>query len=138
MTRKRAKTLWTILIAGTIAVLLPITLVHILRSTMGRMITNDNANIVFQEFQLAIDHGSEIHDPRSAAAIAQQAYVEKTKLVLLDGWGNPMHIYAVLQGNSCELNIQSAGPDGKYGTSDDVSIERTFELPAWHGVPPIH
>jgi hypothetical protein len=125
---RRAKTFWTILITASIAVLLPITIYHIVRASMARMITDDNASIVFSEFQTALDHGSTVRDPITAAAVANEAYREKTTGILVDGWGKPMHIYAEMHGTSCDLNIQSAGPDGNFGDSDDVTIEKTFDL----------
>jgi hypothetical protein len=122
------KTFWTIFICAAIAVSLPITLYTIVRRSMARMITNDNAGIVFTEFQNALDHGSAVRDPISAAAVADQAYREKMTGILVDGWGKPMHIYAEIHGTSCDLNIQSAGPDGNFGDSDDVTNEKTFDL----------
>jgi hypothetical protein len=124
----RVKNLWTILICAIVAVLLPITAYTIIRASLAKMITDDNASIVFTEFQTALDHGSTVRDPITAAAVANQAYREKTTGILVDGWGKPMHIYAEIHGTSCELNIQSAGPDGNFGDSDDVTNEKTFDL----------
>lgn len=124
----RAKTFWTILISGTIAILLPMTIVTILRRAMGKMITEDNASIVFSEFQAALHQGNIVHDPVAAASVANEAYRNKTNNVLIDGWGKPMNIYAVMHGNSCELDIQSAGPDGNFGDSDDLTLRQTFDL----------
>jgi hypothetical protein len=124
----RAKTFWTILACATVAVLLPVTAYTIIRKSMARMITDDNASIVFSEFQAALDKGSTVRDPITAASVANQAYRDKTSGILVDGWGKPMHIYADIHGASCDLNIQSAGPDGNFGDSDDVTIEKTFDL----------
>jgi hypothetical protein len=124
----RAKTFWTILITGSIAVLLPIVLVKIVRASMGRLITDDNAGIVFTQFQEAINEGAVIHDPITAAAAANEAYEKKTHGILVDGWAKRMNVFAAVEGNSCQLNIQSAGPDGNFGTKDDVTIEQTFDI----------
>jgi len=124
----RAKTFWTIFMCAAIAVLLPVTAYTVIRKSLARMITDDNASIVFSEFQNALEHGSTVRDPITAAAVANQAYREKTSGIVVDGWGKPMHIYAEIHGTSCDLNIQSAGPDGNFGDSDDVTIKKTFDL----------
>ncbi len=134
MSGGRGKTFWTILISGSIAVALPVAGVYLVRLMMARMITKDNAGVVFSQFQIAINHGNLIYDPVTAAAVAEQAYRDKTSAVLLDGWGKRMHVYAVIQDKTCALHVQSAGPDGNFGGSDDLDIEQTFELTAQSGV----
>jgi hypothetical protein len=118
----------TFVATGVLAVLLPVGLVMAVKALMGPMITRDNASIAFREFQSAIDTGAQIRDPRTATAVATEAYRNKTGGILLDGWNHPMHIYAVVQGTTCQLNIQSAGPDGNFGDGDDLTIEKQFDL----------
>jgi hypothetical protein len=59
--------------------------------------------------------------------VADRAYREKGG-VLVDGWSNPMRISAVVQGDSCELILLSAGQDGAFGTADDFTVRKTFDL----------
>jgi hypothetical protein len=125
-----AKSFFTFLIAGVFFISLPVVVFFIFRFFMARMITTDNAGIVFDEFQGVLDKGAIIRDPLMAADVAGQAYREKMKQTALDGWGRPFRIHSSVRGSRCELKIESAGPDGAFGTGDDVSLERTFDLPA--------
>jgi hypothetical protein len=33
-----------------------------------------------------------------------------------------------VEGSQCVLTVLSAGPDGAFGTADDVSLQQTFDL----------
>jgi len=41
-------------------------------------------------------------------------------LVLVDAWGRPMYYDADVTANNDEPGLLSAGPDGKFGTNDDI------------------
>jgi hypothetical protein len=129
MTPIRARTVWTVLIAFAITLTLPFTAYFVFSKLMTRMITRDNAGIVFDQFQAALDKGGVfIHDSASAVSVAERAYLEKASGTALDGWSNPMRISAIVQGNSCQLIVLSAGADGAFGTADDISMTRSFDL----------
>jgi hypothetical protein len=125
---KVAKNLSTFFIAGTVAVLIPLCVIALLRRAMGKMLTDDNAGIAFVEFGKAIQEGNIVHDPATAVALANSAYLKRTTGILVDGWSRPMHMYAVISGAQCELHIQSAGRDGVFGDADDLNYQQTFDL----------
>ena len=124
----RARAVWTALIAGSVLLLIPVAVFVLFRTYMSRLITRDNTDIVLQEFQTAIDHGTIVHDPADAALVAERAYRERSNAVPLDGWGHHLEIAAELHGDSCTLNVQSAGPDGLMGTGDDLTESRSYNL----------
>lgn len=129
MSSVRLKTAWTVLIALAITLSLACAAYFIISRTMARMITRDNAGIVFDQFQAVLDKGEVIiHDPATAASVAERAYREKMSGPPVDGWANLMRISAVIHGNSCQMTVQSAGPDGAFGTADDMLMQRTFDL----------
>jgi len=97
MSRITAKSVWTFLIAGVFFVSLPIGVFYTFRFFMARMITRDNAGIVFDQFQETLDKGAIIHDGMVAADIADQDYREKMNQTALDGWGKPFRIQGSVQ-----------------------------------------
>jgi hypothetical protein len=125
---KTAKNVWTFLIAGTVAILIPIGVVLLLQKTLAKTVTDDNASVMFAEFGPALHSGNIVHDPLTAAALAREAYQKKSGGILVDGWANPMHVYAILNGRTCELHLQSSGPDGRFGDADDLNYQQTFDL----------
>lgn len=125
---KVAKNVSTFLIAGIVAVLIPVCVTMLLRKGMAKMLTDDNASVLFGEFASALKQGNIVRDPLTAAEVARQAYQEKSHGILVDGWMHPMHVYAVLNGSSCELHLQSAGPDGNFGNADDLNYQQTFDV----------
>jgi hypothetical protein len=126
----RARTFWTVLIAFAITLPLPFAAYFGFKLIMTKVVTRDNASVVFDQFQEAISQGSVIiHDPFMAASVADQAYRLKMHGPAVDGWADPMRITAVVKGNSCQLTVISAGPDGAFGTADDIRMQRTFDLP---------
>jgi hypothetical protein len=117
------------LIAFAVTLTLPFGLYFGFSRLLAPRITRDNAGIVLDEFQVALDSGENIiHDPLTATQVADRAYREKMKGVAVDGWDNPFRISAVITGKSCLLTVLSAGPDSAFGTGDDVKIERVFDL----------
>jgi len=129
MTSPRAKTAWTVLIAFAITLTLPFSAYFVFSRLMAPMFTRDNMGIVLDQFQAALDKGNLIiHDPATAATVAERAYREKMRGPPVDGWANLMRISAVVQGDSCQLTVLSAGPDGAFGTGDDLSMQRSFDL----------
>ncbi len=84
----RAKNRLTLFIAGPIVLLIPVLIYFLLRLTLAGGVTQDNASLVFQQFQIAIDHGEQIRDRVTAEAVARRAFLEaKMGPVLVDGWG---------------------------------------------------
>jgi hypothetical protein len=124
-----ARTIYTVLIAFAVTLTLPISAYFLFSRLLAPRVTRDNAGIVLDQFQAELDSGqSIIHDPITAANVADRAYREKMHGIAVDGWDNPLRILAVVQGNNCTLTVLSAGPDGAFGTGDDVSAERSFDL----------
>jgi hypothetical protein len=124
-----AKTFWTVVISFALTAILPISAYLVFKLLMTRMITRDNAGEVFDQFQAVLDQGAIIiHDPYMAASVADKAYRAKEAAAAIDGWNNPMRITAVVNGDSCQLTVTSAGPDGAFGTADDMPMQRTFDL----------
>ncbi len=123
------KTLRTILVAFAVTLPLPFVAYFCFSKLMAPKITRDNAGLVLDEFQAALDKGEIIiHDPMTAADVAGRAYTEKMSGPPVDGWATLMRISAVIHGNTCEMTVLSAGPDRAFGTGDDVATERSFEL----------
>ena len=118
----------TFFICAVIFISLPIGVYFTFKSVGSRMITQDNAGIVFDEFQAALDKGAMIHDNALAIDVAEQSYHERMHQYALDGWGRQFRFYASAKGSTCVLTLQSAGPDGTFGTADDISLSRTYDL----------
>ncbi len=126
---RNAKTFRTVLIAFAVTLPLPFAAYFVFGKLMTKMITRDNAGIVFDQFQAALDQGDIIiHDPMTAANVADRAFRAKMGGPPVDGWANLMRISAVIHGNSCQMTVLSAGPDGAFGTADDMSMVRSFDL----------
>jgi hypothetical protein len=138
MIRISAKSYWSFVIALPIFLLLPVIAFFGFRYFMARMITRDNAGIVFEQFQVALDKGAIIRDPMMAADVAELGYRDRMHGLPVDGWGHPFRIEGSISGNSCVLTVQSAGPDGSFGTGDDVSLSQTFELHESKAKPSTH
>jgi predicted P-loop ATPase/GTPase len=129
MSVTRARTFLTVLIAFAITLPLPFAAYFGFKLIMTKVVTRDNAGIVFDQFQETIDQGLVvIHDSFTAANVADQAYRLKMHGPAVDGWADPFRITAVVKGDSCQLTVVSAGPDGAFGTADDIRMERTFDL----------
>jgi hypothetical protein len=124
----RARTVWTVLIAFAVTGILPVSAYLFFQKHLAPTVTRDNANTCFQAFQATLDKGDVIiHDSYTATSVADRAYHE-TNGILVDGWNNPMRISAKLDSNSCELILLSAGQDGAFGTADDFTVRKTFDL----------
>jgi hypothetical protein len=127
----------TVILCLVIAVSLPLTLIGIFRAMMSRFITRDNASIIFDQFQSALDHGSVVRDSVAVSDVATTAYWNKTQAIPLDGWGHQVRISGVVHGNSCQMTVLSAGSDGAFGTGDDVAFQRSFDLTAKKSKPDV-
>jgi len=126
---KGTRTFLTVLIAFAVTLPLPFIAYFGFTRLMAPKITRDNAGIVLDLFQAALDKGDAIiHDPVTAATVADQAYRAKMDGPPVDGWANLMRISAVIHGDSCAMTVLSAGPDGAFGTRDDIAIQRSFDL----------
>ena len=66
----------TVIICLAIAVTLPLTLIGFFRALMSRFITRDNAGIVFDQFQAALDHGVVVGDSNAASDAATNRILE--------------------------------------------------------------
>lgn len=53
---------------------------------------------------------------------------------LLDRWGTPYHFHSVSRN---QLEVRSAGPDGKLWTSDDVQLADEIEFPGHRKAAPL-
>jgi hypothetical protein len=130
MNRTTAKNIQTVAVCLALTATVPPAIYFAFTALMSRFITRDNAGIVFDQFQKALDAGNIVNDSAAASDVATTAYWKKTQAIPLDGWGHQVRISAVVQKNNCRMKILSAGSDGAFGTSDDVAIERSFDLAA--------
>jgi hypothetical protein len=112
---------------GIVFISLPIGVFFTFRFFMARLITKDNAQAVLDQFQAALDKGAIVRDGNMASDVAANGYREIMHGIPVDGWGNPFRIDGTVHGDNIDLTVKSAGPDGAFGTSDDVQFTRTFE-----------
>jgi hypothetical protein len=130
MIRISTRSLYTFFMTSIVAVSLPIGIFFAIRFFMARIITRDNADMIFMQFAETLKGGAMIRDGYMAAEVADHAYHQKMNQTALDGWGKPFRIRGKVDDNHCVLTVLSAGPDGAFGTADDVSLQQTFSLSA--------
>lgn len=48
-----------------------------------------------------------------------------------DAWGHALKITANIENNNTKVDIVSAGPDGQFGTNDDITVNKEKKKQGW-------
>ncbi len=127
--KQTLKSVLTAMIGLTAAAALIYATVVLLRKYFAPAVSRANAEMVFRIFSTTAQRPDvTIRDSQLAVEIATEGFRKTTDSPPLDGWAHAMKVTAIVEGESCAMSIQSAGPDAEFDTDDDIVFKQTFDL----------